>query len=151
MSSWSITWTAERTTSTPSEAFNASSRSSRADWDRAIVCFSFVEFLGRYSRSLTRWPLKLQETGPESHHPTGRDLGGLGGGQDSRPVSDLWTVSIIVARGMTWFGSGQAEHPLWAARLRARSSTASATRGALIVWRAAAAARTYARSLMVDG
>jgi len=46
---------------------------SRADWDRAIVCVSFVEFLGGFSKSPTRWPLNGQEAGPELHPSTGRD------------------------------------------------------------------------------
>jgi len=41
--------------------------------DRAIVCSSLREFLGRFSRSLTRWPLNAQEADPELHHSTGRD------------------------------------------------------------------------------
>ena len=36
------------------------------------VC-SLREFLGGFSRSLTRWPLNAQEAGPELHHSTGRD------------------------------------------------------------------------------
>lgn len=49
--------------------------------------FSFVKFLGRYSRSLTRWPLKPQETGPELHHSTGRDPIRLLGELTLRPGS----------------------------------------------------------------
>ncbi len=41
------------------------------------MCSSLREFLGRFSRSLTRWPLNTQEADPELHHSTGRDRGGL--------------------------------------------------------------------------
>jgi hypothetical protein len=37
------------------------------------VCSSLREFLGGFSRSLTRWPLNAQEACPELHHSTGRD------------------------------------------------------------------------------
>ncbi len=37
------------------------------------MCSSLREFLGRFSRSLTRWPLSVQEAAPELHHSTGRD------------------------------------------------------------------------------
>ena len=48
----SITCSACRITSVESEAFSASSTSSRADWDRAIVWFSFESSLvGSYEAS----------------------------------------------------------------------------------------------------
>ena len=48
------------------------SSSSRAFWDKAIVCSSLCNFLVGFSRSLTRWPLNVQEAGPDLHHSSGR-------------------------------------------------------------------------------
>ena len=54
-----------------SKAFSASSTSSRADWDRAIVC-SPSKVPWRVLTKATRWLLNVQEPGRELHHDGGR-------------------------------------------------------------------------------
>ena len=61
--------------------------------------FSFVEFLGGYSRSLTRWPLNAEEAGPELHHSTGRDLNQI----DSNPHRfDILNILSLIRRPAEW-------------------------------------------------
>src|SRR3954453_17224942 len=58
-------------TSVESEAFNASRTSSTADWDRAIVWFSFEKLLGGFFTK--PHPVAPQRSGtrPGSYTPTG--------------------------------------------------------------------------------
>ena len=74
ISSCSITCSAWRITSVESAALSASSTSSRADWSRAIVWFSFESSLvGSYEAS-RGGPPNVREPDRELHHHLGRHL-----------------------------------------------------------------------------
>ena len=60
ISSWYIRCNASRTRSTPSAASRAASRSSRADWDRAIVCVSFASSLAGFHEASHDGPSTLR-------------------------------------------------------------------------------------------
>jgi GNAT superfamily N-acetyltransferase len=86
--------------------------SSRAESSRAIVWRSFREFLGGFSRSLTRWPLHVRDR--HGHRRSGARATPLHGTHPYIEATLRWTTEPAQLQEVgTWRRSDDPELPSW--------------------------------------